>query len=69
MQELFHGAGVLLAIARHDRDYMWCEEVNDHFEVAGYKYAKDGNPLPHIPRAPQIVDVQDLGYGFIRGVG
>jgi|GEM_PF-5095241 len=68
MTELFHGAGVLLAVARHDRDFMWCEAVGDHFEVAGYKYRKDGTALPQLPRAPQIVDVQDLGYGFARGI-
>lgn len=66
--KLFDGAAVLLANARHDRDFVWCGQVGRHYEIGGYKYAEDGSPLPQLPRAPQIVDVQDLGYAFSRGV-
>lgn len=62
---LFDGAAVLLTVARHDRDFMYCEERvgakgEVYYDVAGYKYRADWSPLPQLPRAPEILDVVDL---------
>lgn len=62
---LFDGALVLLTAARHERDFMYCQQKAGpkgtlYFDVAGYRYNADWSPLPQLPRAPQIVDVVDL---------
>ncbi|MDC7682174.1 hypothetical protein PQU92_02735 [Asticcacaulis sp. BYS171W] len=65
--KLSHGVMVLLTVARHDRDYMYCERKTTakgevYYDIANYRYREDCSALPQLPRAPQILDVIDL-YG------